>query len=53
MTIFTDNSKVNENLLAENDILKQRIKMLEEYVANLKYVISMKNEVIELQKAIK
>ena len=44
MTIFTDNSKVNENLLAENEQLKKKAKLFDEYIVDLKNVIKMKEE---------
>ena len=50
MTIFTDNSKVNENLLAENDVLKLKIKTLDDYVDDLRNVNKMKEEAFNLLK---
>lgn len=56
MTIFTDNSKVNENLLAENEQLKKKIKHLEAdntsfYKENCKYKKIVNDLNIRLNKS--
>jgi len=47
MTIFTDNSKVNENLLAENEQLKERNQNLENVILALATQIKELNECIK------
>lgn len=44
MTVFTDNSKVNENLLAENEHLKERNQNLENVIIALTLANQMKEE---------
>ena len=47
MNIVTDNSKVNENLLAENEQLKERNQNLENVIIALSHQIKELNEYIK------